>query len=125
MVVCGKPPSFVTTLFIYNDTYIPLFQFYLGKSRADLWSLAAIVAVEWGVETNNMKCDDFDSVRGCHHLQGESGCHVLLNTSIPFKTGRVDCVSQVTMNVFSFNINSEVMARNMISDSEGRSLPAL
>ena len=62
------------------------------------------MAVEWGIETNNMKCDDFDSVRGCHHLQGESGCHVLLNTTIPFRTGRVDCVSQVTT---SRNYNCE------------------
>ena len=60
-----------------------------GKSRADLWSLAAIVAVEWGVETNNIKCDDSDAVRGCHHLQGEPGCHVLLNRSIPFRKAAV------------------------------------
>ena len=26
-----------------------------GKSRADLWSLAGIVAVEYGIETNNLK----------------------------------------------------------------------
>ena len=29
-----------------------------GKSRADLWALAALVAVEWGVETNNLVCED-------------------------------------------------------------------
>ena len=27
-----------------------------GKSRADLWALAAIVAVEYGIETNDDKC---------------------------------------------------------------------
>merc|ERR1719450_1113186 len=63
-----------------------------GKSRADLWALAAIVAVEFGVETNNMKCEDLDSVRGCHHLQGEPDCLVTLDTSIPFRSGRADCV---------------------------------
>ena len=60
-----------------------------GKSRADLWSLAAIVAVDWGVETNNMKCEDPASVAGeCHHLQGEPGCQVLLKRTIPFRSGR-------------------------------------
>ena len=28
-----------------------------GKSRADLWSFAAAVGVEWGVERNNKGCD--------------------------------------------------------------------
>ena len=28
-----------------------------GKSRADLWSLAGLVAVEYGIETNNLKVD--------------------------------------------------------------------
>ena len=61
-----------------------------GKSRADLWALAGIVAVEWGVETNNLKCAGA-AVGGCHHLQGEPGCNVTLPT-IPFRTGRADCV---------------------------------
>ena len=28
-----------------------------GKSRADLWSFAAAVGVEWGIERNNRGCD--------------------------------------------------------------------
>ena len=68
-----------------------------GKSRADLWSLAAIVAVEWGIETNNMKCEDATSSPGeCHHLQGEAGCQVLLERNIPFRSGRADCLSEDT-----------------------------
>merc|ERR1719232_1724602 len=63
-----------------------------GKSRADLWALAGIVAVEYGIETNNLKCADASSVGGCHHLQGEAGCSVQLNTTIPFRTGRADCI---------------------------------
>merc|ERR1719232_1317041 len=64
-----------------------------GKSRADLWALAGIVAVEFGIETNNMKCQNPDSVPDqCHHLQGEVGCEVSLDSSIPFRTGRADCV---------------------------------
>ena len=56
-----------------------------GKSRADLWALAGIVAVEFGIETNNRKCRDPSSVGGCHHLQGKPGCSITLNTTIPFR----------------------------------------
>ena len=28
-----------------------------GKSRADLWTFASTVAVEWGVDRNNNGCD--------------------------------------------------------------------
>ena len=52
--------------------------------------------MELGVETNNMKCDDFNSVPGCHHLQGEPGCHVLLNTSIPFRQAEMMRVADRT-----------------------------
>ena len=31
-----------------------------GKSRADLWTFASTVAVEWGVDRNNHGCDDSD-----------------------------------------------------------------
>ena len=79
-----------------------------GKSRADLWSLAGIVAVEYGIETNNLKvallhqkllsldvllqCLDPTALPGsCHHQQGEAGCTIKLNSSLPFRTGRADC----------------------------------
>ena len=29
---------------------------FLGKSRADLWAFAALVAAEWGIERNNNAC---------------------------------------------------------------------
>ena len=31
-----------------------------GKSRADLWSFAAVVGVEWGLERNNAACEGED-----------------------------------------------------------------
>ena len=62
--------------------------------RADLWALAAIVAVEYGIETNNMKCDDPASVMNqCHHKQNEPGCRVELESPFIFRTGRSDCVT--------------------------------
>ena len=54
-----------------------------GKSRADLWAYAAILAVEYGVETNNIQCDDAhnrDPGEQCHHQQGLPECKV--STSI-------------------------------------------
>ena len=64
-----------------------------GKSRADLWALAGIVAVEFGIETNNLVCEDPESIHDqCHHLQGEAGCEVNLVKPIPFRTGRTDCI---------------------------------
>ena len=50
-----------------------------GKSRADLWALAAIVGVEYGIETNNAFCDDpkYSKVGAqCHHEQGKPNCKV-------------------------------------------------
>ena len=32
-----------------------------GKSRADLWTFASTVAVEWGVDRNNNGCDGSDT----------------------------------------------------------------
>ena len=65
--------------------------FEAGKSRADLWALAAVVAVEYGIETNDDKCGDPASVGGqCHHLQGEPGCSVDLDSPFAFRPGRAD-----------------------------------
>ena len=51
-----------------------------GKSRADLWAFATLVAVEYGIETNNMVCDDAQGfgLRQCHQFQGEAGCKVMV-----------------------------------------------
>ena len=50
-----------------------------GKSRADLWALAAITAVEFGIETNNMVCDGSYNAnpRGeCSHVKETNDCLV-------------------------------------------------
>lgn len=89
---------------IYTDAQFPLDRapalnaslLDTGKSRADLWALATIASVEFGIETNNRVCDDpSDSNPGrqCHHLQGEPGCKVTLPRPLQFTTGRSDCVT--------------------------------
>jgi len=66
-----------------------------GKSRADLWALATIAAVEYGVETNNMVCDGISYYQNpgkqCNQQTGTNQCHSQLNPGIKFFTGRRDC----------------------------------
>ena len=85
-----------------------------GKSRADLWAFAAIVAVEFGVETNNGVCDDsldFLNAGGagpnvdtttlsdgwlagfiqCSEDKGQPDCKMNFPRSFKFETGRKDC----------------------------------
>ena len=62
-----------------------------GKSRADLWAYATILAVEYGVETNNIQCDDstnIDPSQQCHHQQGLSGCKVRSLKQLPINGNR-------------------------------------
>ena len=67
-----------------------------GKSRADLWAFAALVAVEYAMETNNMVCsgtylDHTNPERyQCHHDIGTPECLVEMK-KLTFKTGRRDC----------------------------------
>ena len=73
---------------IYTDptypTHTPMLNIGLkssGKSRADLWAYAAIVAVEYGVEMNNKACEG-DRVYGsgglkqCLAKKGDGDCKV-------------------------------------------------
>jgi hypothetical protein len=66
-----------------------------GKSRADLWAYAALVAVEWGIEANNMACEDWNNPRvpgsHCVHEPGTEECFVRPSRDIQFQYGRADC----------------------------------
>ena len=67
-----------------------------GKSRADLWAFAALVAIEYAMETNNMVCDGSYMEHTnperyqCHHGIGTPECLVEMK-KLTFKTGRRDC----------------------------------
>ena len=65
-----------------------------GKSRADLWAFAAIAAVEYSIETNEMVCDgtynDNPGVQ-CNQQKGQDNCKAKISRPIQFKTGRKDC----------------------------------
>lgn len=82
--------------------------FASGKSRSDLWSFAAGVAVEWAIGANNMVCTnpefEWPQAHGdsletngywgqhCVQKKGKADCKILLQNRIKFKTGRQDCV---------------------------------
>merc|ERR1712012_1538375 len=65
-----------------------------GKSRADLWALAAIAAVEFGVENNNMACEGpevyLDGIQPvnsqCTTSVNSTSCKVVMPRSIKFQT---------------------------------------
>ena len=65
-----------------------------GKSRTDLWALAAMTAVEFGIETTNMRCsqetNEYNS-DGCSQRDDESDCEVEVERAFIFKSGRRDC----------------------------------
>ena len=69
--------------------------FASGKSRADFWAFAAIVAVEYGMETNNVACSNtLDKRIGqhptCIHDSGPN-CKIQPQRTFQFQYGRVDC----------------------------------
>jgi len=63
-----------------------------GKSRADLWAFAALVATDYAMMENNIGCDGAGS---CGHLYNEIDipfeCKITTARRLVFKTGRKDC----------------------------------
>ena len=75
-----------------------------GKSRADLWSYAAKVAIEYTVERNNYHCEGTNAEKWNGSFVGTShdclrypedlnDCKVMLSREINFRYGRKDCIS--------------------------------
>ena len=98
----GMGPTVEVLEHIYTDTHFPkghapslnVSLKASGKSRADLWALATIAAVEYSIETNNMVCDgtyNDNPEPQCNMDAGSPDCRVELPRPIKFKTGRRDC----------------------------------
>ena len=67
-----------------------------GKSRADLWAFASIVAVQYSVATNNMICEgtyNDNPAKQCNEDVGKDQCEVNFPKKLTFKTGRKDCTA--------------------------------
>ena len=67
----------------------------LGKSRADLWQFAGLVALERALERANRACDlDKWSRQQVSLLEGREACEFKLRAPLKFWSGRADCVSE-------------------------------
>jgi len=66
----------------------------LGKSRADLWQFAGLVALERSLERANRACDlDYWGRQQVTLLEGREACEIKLKSPLKFWSGRSDCVS--------------------------------
>ena len=67
----------------------------LGKSRADLWQFAGLVALERALERANRACDlDYWARQQVTLLEGRDACEFKLRSPLKFWSGRSDCVSE-------------------------------
>ena len=67
-----------------------------GKSRADLWQFAGMVALEQSLERANRACDlDKWGRQQTALLESREACEIKLTKPFKFKTGRSDCVPPV------------------------------
>ena len=78
----------------------------LGKSRADLWQLAGLIALERSLERANRACDlDYHArqqvrISTCKNiclsqvtlLEGREACEIKLTKPLKFYSGRADCI---------------------------------
>jgi len=68
-----------------------------GKSRADLWAFAMLVATQYALDLNNEVCANPETHRHwpwgqCHPREGEDDCTITAPRALIFKTGRRDCI---------------------------------
>ena len=67
----------------------------LGKSRADLWQFAGLVALERALERANRACDlDKWARQQITLLDGRDACEFKLRAPLKFKSGRADCIPE-------------------------------
>ena len=66
-----------------------------GKSRADFWQFAGLVALEEALERANRACDlDYHQRQQVTLLEGRKECEIKLTKPLKFMTGRKDCITQ-------------------------------
>jgi len=68
--------------------------FELGKSRADLWALAGLVAVDFFAKITNKDCNSGSESRNCDvRINGDTSQCFADVSGMKFQTGRADCVT--------------------------------
>ena len=76
----------------WQDAGLPASLQQLGKSRADMWQLAGLIALERSLERANRACDlDFHARQQVTLLEGREACEIKLTKPLKFMTGRSDC----------------------------------
>ena len=86
----------------------------LGKSRADLWQFAGLVALEKALERANRACDlDYWARQQVTLLEGREACEFKLRSPLKFWSGRSDCVSEDKDGRGFKSIKEEVQPRMM------------
>jgi hypothetical protein len=92
MTVRSLELIFTETDWPATEASLPLSLRETGKSRADLWQLAANTALGIAVNESNAACDNPEHKQ--QHVvatEGRGRCDVKLHRSLPFQWGRVDC----------------------------------
>ena len=79
----------------YTNPSLEVSLYQSGKSRADLWQFAALVALEEALERANRACDlDYHQRQQVTLLEGRKECEIKLTKPLKFMTGRKDCITQ-------------------------------
>jgi len=78
----------------FQDPSLDVSLYQSGKSRADLWQLAGLVALEQALERANRACDlDYHARQQVTLLESRDACEFKLTKPLKFLTGRKDCIS--------------------------------
>jgi len=84
---------YMTTDWPWQEAALNASLYQLGKSRADLWQLAALIALEKSFERANRACDlDKHARQQVTLLESREACEVKITAPLKFKSGRSDCV---------------------------------
>merc|ERR1711892_320682 len=87
-----------------------------GKSRADLWQLAGLVALERALERANRACDlDFHARQQVTLLESREKCEIKITKPLKFLTGRADCVTDESPSYVTYKAETQPM---MFGDSK-------
>ena len=57
----NQEKALVGAFFVIVQPVVEPMEHYTALSRADLWTFASAVAVEWGLDRNNNACDGSDT----------------------------------------------------------------
>ncbi len=130
--------NFMTSMLLRFQNLAPSLDVSLqasGKSRADLWALAAIVGIEYGIDTNNMLCDgtyNRNPEAQCNEDIGTDHCKVSLwqirSMAMPDKATNVNCFRSSCQGASSLQLDvktAQSLVTNCTKRPKTRAIPML